>query len=410
MMMWDSFYSIFKISLKAIFANKMRAALTSLGIVIGVSAVITMLAVGAGAQKSVSESVSRFGTNILFLRQPWILDDSISSPKDVTMDDVIAIRKLPGVAAAAPYISTSFTVKYRNTSDSFDTLATDTDIFNTYDWPLESGRTFTEKEVTEYAQVMVMGAEAAKTIFSDVDPLGKTVVLGDIPFKVVGVVKKTGQSGFGFDMDEGVLIPYTTGKVKMDAGWKSTSRRALDRVVIKVADFNTIENTKEDIKNTVRNTHRIHPLAKDDFQLDDFASFIEQAKTMGKTMSLLLGAIGAVSLIVGGIGVMNIMLVSVTERTREIGIRMAIGATSWDIRLQFLVESVTLSCIGGLIGILLGVVITLLVSANSSIPAQLSLSAVLLSVGFSAATGVFFGFYPAYKASKLTPIDALRYE
>lgn len=408
--MWDSFYSIFKISLKAIFANKMRAALTSLGIVIGVSAVITMLAVGAGAQKSVSESVSRFGTNILFLRQPWILDDSISSPKDVTMDDVIAIRKLPGVAAAAPYISTSFTVKYRNTSDSFDTLATDTDIFNTYDWPLESGRTFTEKEVTEYAQVMVMGAEAAKTIFSDVDPLGKTVVLGDIPFKVVGVVKKTGQSGFGFDMDEGVLIPYTTGKVKMDAGWKSTSRRALDRVVIKVADFNTIENTKEDIQNTVRNTHRIHPLAKDDFQLDDFASFIEQAKTMGKTMSLLLGAIGAVSLIVGGIGVMNIMLVSVTERTREIGIRMAIGATSWDIRLQFLVESVTLSCIGGLIGILLGVVITLLVSANSSIPAQLSLSAVLLSVGFSAATGVFFGFYPAYKASKLTPIDALRYE
>lgn len=408
--MWDSFYSIFKISLKAIFANKMRAALTSLGIVIGVSAVITMLAVGAGAQKSVSESVSRFGTNILFLRQPWILDDSISSPKDVTMDDVIAIRKLPGVAAAAPYISTAFTVKYRNTSDSFDTLATDTDIFNTYDWPLESGRQFTEKEVTEYAQVMVMGAEAAKTIFSDVDPLGKTVVLGGIPFTVVGVVKKTGQSGFGFDMDEGVLIPYTTGKVKMDAGWNSSSRRALDRVVIKVADFNTIENTKVDIQNTVRNTHRIHPLAKDDFQLDDFASFIEQAKTMGKTMSLLLGAIGAVSLIVGGIGVMNIMLVSVTERTREIGIRMAIGATSWDIRLQFLVESVTLSCIGGLIGILLGVVITLLVSANSSIPAQLSLSAVLLSVGFSAATGVFFGFYPAYKASKLTPIDALRYE
>lgn len=408
--MWDSFYSIFKISLKAIFANKMRAALTSLGIVIGVSAVITMLAVGAGAQKSVSESVSRFGTNILFLRQPWILDDSISSPKDVTMDDVIAIRKLPGVAAAAPYISTSFTVKYRNTSDSFDTLATDTDIFNTYDWPLESGRTFTEKEVTEYAQVMVMGAEAAKTIFSDVDPLGKTVVLGGIPFTVVGVVKKTGQSGFGFDMDEGVLIPYTTGKVKMDAGWNSSSRRALDRVVIKVADFNTIENTKVDIQNTVRNTHRIHPLAKDDFQLDDFASFIEQAKTMGKTMSLLLGAIGAVSLIVGGIGVMNIMLVSVTERTREIGIRMAIGATSWDIRLQFLVESVTLSCIGGLIGILLGVVITPLVSANSSIPAHLSLSAVLLSVGFSAATGVFFGFYPAYKASKLTPIDALRYE
>lgn len=408
--MWDSFYSIFKISLKAIFANKMRAALTSLGIVIGVSAVITMLAVGSGAQKSVSDSVSRFGTNILFLRQPWDLDDSISSPKDVTMDDVLAIREVPGVSAAAPYISTGFDVKYRNTSVSLGVLATDTDIFKTYDWPIESGRQFTEKEISEYAQVMVIGASAAKTIFSDVDPLGKTVVLDNIPFKVVGVVQKTGQSGMGFDMDEGALIPYTTGKVKMNAGWNSANRRALDRVVIKVADFNTIENTKVDIQNAVRNTHRIHPLAKDDFQLDDFASFIEQAKTMGKTMSLLLGAIGAVSLIVGGIGVMNIMLVSVTERTREIGIRMAIGATGWDICMQFLVESVTLSCIGGLIGIIVGVGITLLVAANSSIPADLNISAVLLSVGFSAATGIFFGFYPAYKASKLTPIDALRYE
>lgn len=408
--MWDSFYSIFKISLKAIFANKMRAALTSLGIVIGVSAVITMLAVGSGAQKSVSDSVSRFGTNILFLRQPWDLDDSISSPKDVTMDDVVAIREVPGVSAAAPYISTGFDVKYRNTSVSLGVLATDTDIFKTYDWPIESGRQFTEKEISEYAQVMVIGASAAKTIFSDVDPLGKTVVLDNIPFKVVGVVQKTGQSGMGFDMDEGALIPYTTGKVKMNAGWNSSNRRALDRVVIKVADFNTIENTKVDIQNAVRNTHRIHPLAKDDFQLDDFASFIEQAKTMGKTMSLLLGAIGAVSLIVGGIGVMNIMLVSVTERTREIGIRMAIGATGWDICMQFLVESVTLSCIGGLIGIIVGVGITLLVAANSSIPADLNISAVLLAVGFSAATGIFFGFYPAYKASKLTPIDALRYE
>ena len=408
--MWDSFYSIFKISLKAIFANKMRAALTSLGIVIGVSAVITMLAVGSGAQKSVSDSVSRFGTNILFLRQPWDLDDSISSPKDVTMDDVLAIREVPGVSAAAPYISTGFDVKYRNTSVSLGVLATDTDIFKTYDWPIESGRQFTEKEISEYAQVMVIGASAAKTIFSDVDPLGKTVVLDNIPFKVVGVVQKTGQSGMGFDMDEGALIPYTTGKVKMNAGWNSSNRRALDRVVIKVADFNTIENTKVDIQNAVRNTHRIHPLAKDDFQLDDFASFIEQAKTMGKTMSLLLGAIGAVSLIVGGIGVMNIMLVSVTERTREIGIRMAIGATGWDICMQFLVESVTLSCIGGLIGIIVGVGITLLVAANSSIPADLNISAVLLAGGFSAATGIFFGFYPAYKASKLTPIDALRYE
>ncbi len=408
--MWDSFYSIFKISLKAIFANKMRAALTSLGIVIGVSAVITMLAVGSGAQKSVSDSVSRFGTNILFLRQPWDLDESISSPKDVTMDDVLAIREVPGVSAAAPYISTGFDVKYRNTSVALDVLATDTDIFKTYDWPIESGRQFTEKEISEYAQVMVIGASAAKTIFSDVDPLNKVVVLDNIPFKVVGVVQKTGQSGMGFDMDEGALIPYTTGKVKMNAGWNSSNRRALDRVVIKVADFNTIENTKVDIQNAVRNTHRIHPLAKDDFQLDDFASFIEQAKTMGKTMSLLLGAIGAVSLIVGGIGVMNIMLVSVTERTREIGIRMAIGATSWDICMQFLVESVTLSCIGGLIGIIVGVGITLLVAANSSIPADLNISAVLLAVGFSAATGIFFGFYPAYKASKLTPIDALRYE
>lgn len=409
--MIDTFLSVFRISIKAIFANKMRAALTSLGIVIGVAAVITMLAVGSGTQQSMSERFSRFGTNILYLRQPWDLDESISSPKDVTMDDVHAIREIEGVQAAAPYISSGFDVKYGFTSTSIDVLATDTDIFKTYDWQLQEGREFTEKEVREYAQVAVLGATVAQTLFNDVAPLGKTVVFDNIPFKVIGVMKKNGQGGFGFDMDEGTLIPYTTGKVKMQTGWKSSSRRALDQVIIRVKDFNTIEDTKNAIANAVRNTHKIHPLAKDDFQLDDFASFVEQAKAAGKTMSLLLGFIGAVSLLVGGIGVMNIMLVSVTERTREIGIRMAIGATSADIRLQFLAEAVTLSCIGGLLGVLIGIGVTLFVAAHSeNIPAQLSVVSILVAFGFSAATGIFFGYYPAYKASKLTPIDALRYE
>ncbi len=256
----------------------------------------------------------------------------------------------------------------------------------------------------------VLGATVPKTIFNDVAPW-QDVIFDENSVHRHRVMKKNGQGGMGFDMDEGTLIPYTTGKVKMNTGWNSSDRRALDRVIIRVKDFNTIEDTKTDIQNAVRNTHRIHPLAKDDFQLDDFASFVEQAKEASKTMSLLLGVIGVVSLVVGGIGVMNIMLVSVTERTREIGIRMAIGATSADIRLQFLAEAVTLSCIGGLIGVVLGVGVTLVVAAKAtSIPAELSLFSILLSVGFSAATGVFFGFYPAYKASKLTPIDALRYE
>lgn len=409
--MFDTFYSICRLSLKAIAANKMRAALTSLGIVIGVAAVITMLAVGSGTQKSMAERFSRFGTNILYLRQPWNLDSSITSPKDITIKDVEAIRKVPGVASAAPYINSGFDVKYGYTSTSVGILATDTDIFKTYDWQLDAGRHFTQKEVSSYAQVIVLGASTATTIFNDVDPVGRTVVLSEIPFKVVGVMKKNGQGGMGFDMDEGALIPYTTGKVKMNTGWNSSNRHALDRVIIRVQDFNTIETTKTGIENAVRNTHHIHPLAKDDFQLDDFASFVEEAKGASKTMSLLLGVIGAVSLLVGGIGVMNIMLVSVTERTREIGIRMAIGATSADIRLQFLAEAVTLSCIGGLIGVILGVGITLFVASHSSsIPAELSVWSIVLSVGFSAATGVFFGYYPAYKASKLTPIDALRYE
>lgn len=409
--MIDTLLSVFRISVKAIFANKMRSALTSLGIVIGVAAVITMLAVGTGTQQSMSERFSRFGTNILYLRQPWDLDESISSPKDVTMDDVRAIRRLPGVEAAAPYISSGFDVKYGYTSTSIDVLATDTDIFKTYDWEIEKGREFTEREVDDYAQVAVLGATAAQTIFNDVDAVGKTVIFDNIPFKVVGVMKKNGQGGMGFDMDEGTLIPYTTGKVKMNTGWNKSDRRALDRVIIRVKDFNTIEQTKEEIANTVRNTHKIHPLAEDDFQLDDFASFVEEAKAASKTMGILLGVIGAVSLLVGGIGVMNIMLVSVTERTREIGIRMAIGATSADIRLQFLAEAVTLSCIGGLIGVLIGIVATLVVAANStSIPAQLSIPSIFIAFGFSAATGIFFGYYPAYKASKLTPIDALRYE
>lgn len=410
--MWDSFCAIFKISLKAIFANKMRAALTSLGIIIGVAAVITVLAVGSATKKSITDRFSNMGTNILFLRQPWDLDDSISSPKDVTMDDVRAIRQVPGVAAAAPYIQKSFDVKYKNTSVGLSVLATDTDIFKAYDWTVERGREFTEREIANYGQVMVIGATSAQTIFGDVDPLNKTVVLDNIPFTVVGVTKKTGSGGFGFNIDEGALIPYTTGKVKMSSGGFGTSanRRALDRVVIKVADFDNIENMKVDISNTVRNTHRIHPLGKDDFQLDDMASFVEQAKSTASTISLFLGVIGAISLLVGGIGVMNIMLVSVTERTREIGIRMAIGATSWNIRMQFLGEAVTLSCMGGLVGIMLGVVFTLLVSKYMSLQTSLSVWAVLVSAGFSAATGVFFGFYPAYKASKLTPIDALRYE
>lgn len=410
--MIDSFLSVFKISLKAIFANKMRAALTSLGIIIGVAAVIVVLAVGTGTKKNLADRFSNMGTNIIFLRQPWDLDSSISSPKDVTMDDVLAIREVEGVEAAAPYIQTSFTVKYKNTSVSLSALATDTDILKAYDWTVAKGRAFTEKEIDGYAQVMVIGATAAQTIFGDVDPLNKTVVLDNIPFTVIGVTKKTGSSGFGFNIDEGVLIPYTTGKVKLNAGgWQNSNRRALDRVVIRAADFNKIENTKVDIANTVRNVHRIHPLGKDDFQLDDFASFVEQAKSTGTMMSLFLGIIGAVSLIVGGIGVMNIMLVSVTERTREIGIRMAIGATSWNIRLQFLVESMTLSCMGGLIGIIIGIVSTLLlVKYMPSLAAQLSVSAIVISAGFSAATGIFFGYYPAYKASKLTPIDALRYE
>ena len=408
--MWDSFVAIFKISLKSIFANKMRAALTSLGIIIGVAAVITVLAVGAATKKSITDRFSNMGTNILFLRQPWNLDETISSPKDVTMDDVRAIREVPGVSAVAPYIQRSFDVKYKNTSVSLSVLATDTDIFKAYDWLVANGREFTEREIANYAQVMVLGATSAQTIFGDVDPLNKTVVLDNIPFTVVGITKKTGSTGFGFNMDEGALIPYTTGKVKMNSGWGSSNRRALDRVVIKVDDFDQIENMKVDIANTVRNTHRIHPLGKDDFQLDDMASFVEQAKSTASTISLFLGVIGVISLIVGGIGVMNIMLVSVTERTREIGIRMAIGATSWNIRMQFLAEAVTLSCMGGLVGILLGVAFTLFVSEYMSLQTSLSVWAILVSAGFSAATGVFFGFYPAYKASKLTPIDALRYE
>jgi len=406
--MIDSLYAIFKISLKSIFANKMRAALTSLGIIIGVAAVIAVLSVGSATKKSVTDRFSNMGTNIIFLRQPWDLDESISSPKDVTMDDVVAIREIKGVSAAAPYIQASFNVKYKNTSVGLSVLATDTDIFKAYDWSVEKGRSFSDKEIADYSQVMVIGATSAKTIFGDVDPLNKTVVLDSIPFKVVGVTKKTGSSGFGFNIDEGALIPYTTSKVKMSGN--TAKRRALDRVVIKVEDFNTIENTKVDIQNSVRNTHHIHPLGKDDFQLDDFASFVEQAKSTATMLSLFLGIIGAVSLLVGGIGVMNIMLVSVTERTREIGIRMAIGATSWNILLQFLVESVTLSCMGGLIGIIVGVVGTLIVSKYMSLSADLSIWSILVSAGFSAATGISFGCYPAYKASRLTPIDALRYE
>ena len=204
--MIDSFLAVFKISLKAIFANKMRAALTSLGIIIGVAAVIVVLAVGTGTKKDLANRFANMGTNIIFLRQPWDLDESISSPKDVTMDDVIAIREIESVSAAAPYIQTSFDVKYKNTRVSLSALATDTDILKTYDWSVEKGRAFTEKEINDYAQVMVLGATSAKTIFGDVDPLNKTVVLSNIPFTVVGVTKKQVQADLALILTRELLF------------------------------------------------------------------------------------------------------------------------------------------------------------------------------------------------------------
>ncbi len=406
------FKSILKMATVSLKINKMRSILTSLGIIIGVSAVIIMLAVGSGASKKIAKDMESMGSNLLMIRSASAKSGGVrmgsGTRPTLTMKDAEAIEaKCRGILALAPYSSEAKQLTYGNQNWSTSVGGTTMPYFMIRNYEIESGRGFLPEDNKNSTKVAIIGQTVSTELFGDVDPIGKTIRIGNVPFKVVGLLKKKGSSGMGQDQDDMVFIPITTAQRKV---FGTDFPGTVNMIAVKAQNDEVINMAQEDITELLHQRHNIGKNQENDFEIRNLAEMQETIKSATKTMSLLLGAIASVSLIVGGIGIMNIMLVSVTERTKEIGIRMAIGAKASDIRIQFLIESFLLSMIGGLIGVFIGVAGALLMQKYGGMNVAITLESILLSMGFSAAIGIGFGYYPAYKASLLNPIDALRYE
>ena len=406
------FKSILKMATVSLKINKMRSILTSLGIIIGVSAVIIMLAVGSGASKKIAKDMESMGSNLLMIRSASAKSGGVrmgsGTRPTLTMKDAEAIEaKCRGILALAPYSSEAKQLTYGNQNWSTSVGGTTMPYFMIRNYELESDRGFLPEDNKNSTKVAIIGQTVSTELFGDVDPIGKTIRIGNVPFKVVGLLKKKGSSGMGQDQDDMVFIPITTAQRKV---FGTDFPGTVNMIAVKAQNDEVINMAQEDITELLHQRHNIGKNQENDFEIRNLAEMQETIKSATKTMSLLLGAIASVSLIVGGIGIMNIMLVSVTERTKEIGIRMAIGAKASDIRIQFLIESFLLSMIGGLIGVFIGVAGALLMQKYGGMNVAITLESILLSMGFSAAIGIGFGYYPAYKASLLNPIDALRYE
>ncbi len=404
--------TIFSIAIRAIKANKMRSILTSLGIIIGVAAVIVMLAIGNGAQLSIQDEMKTMGSNLIIVRSGVATSSGArgghgSQPTMKASDGDAIQQKIEKIRLAAPILSETAQIVYGNANWSTEITGTDNRMFEIKDWELAYGRMFSEADIKNSNKVAVLGQTVVNELFGDVDPLGKTIRIKGMPFQVVGVLVSRGQSGMGQDQDDSVYIPITTAQKKvMGISFPDQVRF----VMLQAVDSQSTYTAQDDIKELLRQRHNLGSNKDDDFVIMNLTQMMEMMENSTKIMTILLGAIASISLLVGGIGIMNIMLVSVTERTREIGIRMAIGAKAWDIRWQFLMESLVLSLLGGLFGVIIGLIGSQLVSVFSSLTAQVSLGYVLLPFSFAGLVGLFFGFYPAYKASLLNPISALRYE
>ncbi len=406
------FKSILKMATVSLKINKMRSMLTSLGIIIGVSAVIIMLAVGSGASKKIAKDMESMGSNLLMVRSASAKSGGVrmgmGTRPTLTIKDGEAIeKKARGVLAVAPYSSQTQQITYGNQNWSTSVGGTTEPYFLIRNYEIESGRGFLPEDNKNSTKVAILGQTVASELFGDVDPINKTIRIGNVPFKVVGLLKTKGSSGMGQDQDDLVFIPITTAQRKV---FGTDFPGTVNMIAVKAQNDQVINMMQEDINDILVNRHHIGKNQENDFEIRNLAEMQETIKSTTKTMSLLLGAIAGVSLVVGGIGIMNIMLVSVTERTKEIGIRMAIGAKASDIRIQFLIESFLLSVAGGLIGVTIGIIGSLLMQKFAGMNISITLPSILLSLGFSAAIGIGFGYYPAYKASLLNPIDALRYE
>jgi putative ABC transport system permease protein len=406
------FIQTLKIALRALRTNKMRSFLTMLGIIIGIAAVIAMMAVGSGASYVISQQIASIGSNIILVLPGSTTSGGLRSgsggAQTLTSDDVKAIMtECPSVEVSAPTVRSSGLAVYGNMNWSTVIMGTTPELFDIREWGVINGRGIGQQDVDGAAKVCLLGQTVAENLFGSGDPVGKIIRLKKVPFTVIGVLDRKGQSPQGQDQDDSIFVPLRTAQRNLV---RSQNTNTVGAVMVKAKSAEQLPKAEEEINSLLKQRHRITGGKEPDFSTRNLSEILAVAEQSSKAMSLLLGAVASISLIVGGIGIMNIMLVSVTERTREIGIRMAIGARTKDILWQFLTEAVLLTMLGGLIGIVLGTVGATVVSRILDWPTLISVQSITVAFFFSGAVGIFFGFYPARKAAGLNPIDALRYE
>jgi putative ABC transport system permease protein len=403
-----------QLALVALAANKVRTGLTMLGVIIGVAAVVTMMAVGAGAQGRVAAQIQSLGSNLIIVISGSITAGGVrlgtGSQLTVTEDDAKAMeREIDSVQIAAPVVRGGVQVIAGNANWSTALFGVTPGFFAARDWPPATGRPLSQADADSAAKVVLLGQTVAQNLFGGADPIGQVVRVKKVPLTVIGVLARKGQSTQGQDQDDAVLVPISTAKKKL-LGTSQVNARAVHAILVKVHEARAMKAAEQEIHMLLRQRHHLQPGQDDDFSLRNLSDLLESQEASSRVLSLLLAAIASVSLLVGGIGIMNIMLVSVTERTREIGLRRAVGARRRDILAQFLIEAVAVSVTGGVIGIALGVAGAWAIGHFAGWRAPIQARAVVPAFLFAGAVGIFFGFYPARKASRLNPIDALRYE
>lgn len=409
-----NFMAAVRSALRALAANTLRSVLTMLGIIIGVAAVITMIAIGEGATARVKEQIKGLGSNIMLVFPGSITQGGArmgaQTGQNLSEDDAVAIaRDVPEVQVAAPTSRGSAQLVVGNTNWSSSVLGASNDYLEARDWPLASGRAFDAAELQGSSKVAIIGQTVATQLFGDQDPIDQVMRVKKVPVTVIGLLSRKGQNSMGQDQDDVVLVPLSTFRNRMSGATAGKLKR-VGSISVKVREGHSMKDAEEGIKDLLRQRLKVQAGADDPFTVRNLTEILQAQEESTQVMTLLLAAVAGISLVIGGIGIMNIMLVSVTERTREIGLRMAVGARGRDILTQFLVEALTLSLIGGVIGVILGAGATWAVAGLTQWQAQLSLSSILLATGFSGLVGVFFGYYPARRASRLLPIQALRYE
>jgi putative ABC transport system permease protein len=401
-------------ALQALRANPLRSALTMLGIFIGVAAVIAMVAIGAGARAMVLEQIRSLGSNIMIVLPGNVTSGGVrlgsGARATLTIDDAIALEKeIPSVQIAAPQVRGGSQVVAGNLNWSTVVQGVVPGFFEAREWDVTNGRLFLPEEIDRRAQVALLGQTVARSLFDESDPVGQSIRIRNVPFTVIGVLAGKGQTTFGTDQDDVVMVPLGTARQRV-FGVNRANARSVGSILIKVVEGDDMAQAEEDIRSLLRQRHRLQASEDDDFFVRNLSEVAATRDASSRTLALLLAAVAAVSLAVGGIGIMNIMLVSVTERTREIGVRLAVGARPRDIRGQFLIEATTLSVLGGAAGAALGVGAAIIIASFAGWPTLVQPESIALAIGFSGLVGIFFGFYPAQRAARLDPIEALRHE